>query len=157
MRAIDHRRLVLCFVLLGLIVLSSSTFGGVSSDVAYKFYHKMIFPLFRHAAPARLYLVAEKGVHFLLFAALGFWIYNTLFLSHLRRLWISIIVCAAVGIASEYIQRFTGRDPLVGDAVLNVCSGILGAFIALRAHRKNSSAKFNPRERSFSIDDPRHN
>ncbi len=136
MQANNLCRLAFCFVLVGLIGFSSTMSGGVRSDAAYRFYYNKITRLLGHAAPAHLHLVAEKGVHFLLFFPLGFWIYKTSALSNFRRLWPSIVVCVAVGIASECIQRFTGRDPLVDDAVLNACSGIFGAFIAMRARSK---------------------
>ena len=83
-----------------------------------------------------LHGIASKGVHFVLFFALGSALYNSLTVARLEKVWWAIGICFLTGIGSEGIQLlFPGRHASVGDILLNGASGTLAAALASRCSR----------------------
>ena len=140
---IDSQRLALCVALVILIFFLSTQTAGVAffrrrySEALYrslilgspvKTYRNLLLCGVRERGDATsfLHLIAEKGVHFLLFFALGTLSYGVARIPGARRVLLSVSICLIVGSASELLQRFTGRDPRISDVMLNASSGSPG-------------------------------
>lgn len=124
-----------------LIILSSTKVAGDASEYAFNFYLSSLASIhvFGDALP---HLLAAKGIHFLLFFSLGTWLFRSLQLSRVQKLWVTIFICLLIGTVSEVLQRFTARDSSFADLVLNLASGTLAAVLASRNITKASDTFF---------------
>ena len=123
-------RLFWILTLVGLILFSSTPAAAEASEYAFDFY-RTIFAL---GPSAGLHGFSQKGIHFLLFFALGTALSYGLNVTGLRKLLEAAGICILVGIGSEGIQLlFPGRHASVGDVLLNGASGILATVLATRS------------------------
>ena len=121
-------RLILILLNIALVFFSSTSLAGDAANYAYDFYTSLLSPGGMNM-PGGLHLLAQKGVHFTLFAALGVFLYNSLSGSTRSRLTFVTVFCLTVGAASEALQfLFPGRTPALHDVLLNGGSGLVAAL-----------------------------
>ena len=115
---------------LGLIAFSATALAGNASEYAYRFYkHLLGFG----GADAGLHALAQKGVHFVLFFALGTTLFHSLNVDRPWKVRAVIGICFLAGIGSEGIQLlFATRHASVADVLLNGSSGTLAALLGSR-------------------------
>lgn len=89
-------------------------------------------------ARVRVTFLAEKGVHMALFTTMGFVLWS-MFPARQRSVMIVLAVGAVIGVCSEILQIFTGRDPSIRDAVLNACGVAMGMAIARMSGSETSA------------------
>ena len=130
----------LCAILaqVALIFYSSTPAVAEASQYAFSFYLHRI-PLPGTLGSGILQILAQKGVHFLLFFSLGTWLTYSLKADRLQKLLWTVGFCFLVGLSSEAFQFFVGRQAAASDILLNTASGALAAALALR-----SSAALTP-------------
>ncbi len=128
-RPAPSARLAILLAHLALIFFSSTRIAGQWAEYAFRFYRSL---LGRVATGAEMHLLAQKGVHFLLFFSLGVWTHNTLNGTRAQKLVWAVCCCVLAGALSESVQLFTGRDAALADVLLNGASGALGAALAWR-------------------------
>lgn len=123
----------LCGVLaqIALIFYSSTPAAGEASLYAYSFYFNHV-QFLRSLGAGLGQILAQKGVHFVLFFSLGTWLCYSLRVGRLRRLCWAVGICFLVGLSSEMFQFFVGRHAAASDILLNTASGTLAAALALR-------------------------
>lgn len=126
-------RLFWILTLVGLAFFSSTPTAGAASEYAFHFYRKF----FALSPSDSMHGFFQKGVHFLLFFALGTALYYGLNLTRLWKVFGAVGICLLVGIGSEGTQLlFLGRHASVGDVLLNAASGTLATMLATRSpHR----------------------
>jgi VanZ family protein len=137
LKIISIPRLLWVITLLGLISFSSTPAAGDASDYAYSFYSHL---LGLGGANVGLHSLAEKGVHFVLFFALGATLYNSLKVALPWQICLPIGICFLAGSGSEGIQLlFPERHASLYDVLLNGSSGTLalafGIANELRSHQ----------------------
>lgn len=120
-------------VWIGVIFFSSTSLAGELSERAFRFVAGI---LFHYLAPGDssyglLHLLADKGLHVALFLVLAVLLWNTI-RNAPRKVARILVVGAAVGSASEFLQRFfPGRDPAVRDVVINITGTALGVVACI--------------------------
>lgn len=113
-----------------LICFSSTSAAGEASEYAFRFCRLLL-----GLGPTEygLHTLAEKGVHFVLFFALGTGLYHSLKVARLRKVCWAMGICFLAGIGSEGIQLLSpGRHASVADVPLNGASGTLAAMLSSR-------------------------
>ena len=131
LKIISVPRLLGVFAEMGLIAFSSTSLAGDASEYAYEFYRHL---LRMGAAGGGLHTLAEKGVHFVLFFALGTTLFHGLNIARRWKVCLVMGICFLAGIGSEGIQLlFPPRNASVADVLLNGSSGALAAFLAFRS------------------------
>lgn len=104
-----------------LILFSSTNTAGAAAAYVYE----------NFLSGLASFQFAQKSVHVAMFAAFGTLCYLLLpWQSQRKKLLLTILACFLLGTASEIIQLFTGRDPSVADAGLNLFSGTVAALIS---------------------------
>jgi hypothetical protein len=115
---------------LALILFSSTRQAADACEVAFQYYGRL---LSIGLSGGVTHLIAGKGVHFILFFALGSWVYHSVNASRLQRLGWAAVVCLLAAIAAEGMQLFVpGRHASLADVLLNVASGVLATALAWR-------------------------
>ena len=117
------------FAELGLIAFSSTSIAGEFSEFAYRFYkHLLGFG----GADVGLHTLVQKGVHFVLFFALGTTLFHSLSVISPWKVCLVIGICFLAGIGSEGIQLlFATRHASIADVLLNWSSGTFAALLGL--------------------------
>ena len=117
---------------LGLIAFSSTPLAEEAADYAYHFYAKSSgLP----GPVSGLESLAQKGLHFLLFFALGMTLFYLISGCGWRKVLLVMVICFAVGLGAETIQSFfPTRTASIVDVVLNLNSGTLAALLLQRAY-----------------------
>jgi len=129
----DRIRLAGIAVQLAAIFLSSTRLAGEASDYAFRYYAALLGHGFSRTG--LFHLLAQKGVHFLLFFWLGISLYYSLRIGRLQRFAWAAMICLLAALSSEGIQLFMpGRHPSVGDVVLNAASGVLATAVFYRLY-----------------------
>jgi VanZ family protein len=129
----DRIRLAGIAVQLAVIFLSSTRFAGEASEYAFRYYAALLGHGFSRTG--LFHLLAQKGVHFLLFFWLGISLYYSLWIGRVQRLAWAAMICLLAALSSEGIQLFMpGRHPSVADIVLNAASGVLATAVFCRLY-----------------------
>jgi VanZ family protein len=131
-------------VWIGVIFFSSTSLAAQWCEEAFRLLSAIIFS---HLQPddssyGLIHLLADKSVHVGLFLVLGLLLWQALPNAQWKIARI-ILFGAAVGSASEFLQRFfPGRDPAVRDIFINVAGTALGVgfCLALMKHRSRTEA-----------------
>ena len=133
MKIISTRRAFFVLIQLVLICFSSTPPAWEASEHAFRFYRLL---LGLSVTDSGLHGIASKGIHFVLFFALGSGLYKGLNVARPGKVWWAIGICFLTGIGSEGIQLlFPGRDASLADVLLNGGSGTLAAGLASRCSR----------------------
>ena len=113
------------------ILFSSTMRAGLAGEYVY----------FHFLRGITSFQVAQKSIHVILFVIFG-WVCWQLLAPRSRgsRFAITMLGSLIMGAASETLQIFTHRDPTVADALLNLCSGTVGAVIASALQSDEKSA-----------------
>lgn len=115
---------------LGLIAFSSTAFAAIASEYAYHFYGDL---LGLGGTTTGIHMLAQKGVHFVLFFALGSTLFHSINIARFGRVVLVAAICLSAGIGSEGLQLLIpGRHASVADVVLNGSSGTLAVLLSLR-------------------------
>ena len=126
-------RLAQLVLQVALIFLSSTRLAREASEHALRFYAALLGPGLLTTGGGRL--LAQKGVHFLLFFWLGISLYYSLGIGRLQRFAWAAMICLLAALSSEGIQLFMpGRHASVADVVLNAASGVLATAVFCRLH-----------------------
>jgi VanZ family protein len=115
-------------VWIGVIFFSSTSLASEWSEQAFRFLSVMIFSHLRadESSYGLIHLLADKSVHVGLFLVLALLLWQALPSAEWKIARI-ILFGAAVGSASEFLQRFfPGRDPAVRDVLINVAGTAVG-------------------------------
>ena len=133
MKIISTRRAFFVLIQVVLICFSSTSTAWEASEYAFHFYRLL---LGLGVTDSGLYGIVPKGIHFVLFFALGNGLYNSLNVARPGKVWWVIGICFLTGIGSEGIQlMFPGRHASVADVLLNGGSGTLAAALTSRCSR----------------------
>jgi len=126
-------RLAQLVLQVALIFLSSTRLAGEASEYAFCFYGALLGPGVVRAGG--FHLLAQKGIHVLLFFWLGISLYHSLRIGRLQRFAWAAMICLLAALSSEGIQLFVpGRHASVADIVLNAASGVLATAVFCRLH-----------------------
>jgi len=126
-------RLAQLVLQVALIGLSSTRLAAEAAEYAFRFYAVLLGPGLLTTGGGRL--LAQKGVHFLLFFWLGISLYYSLGNGRLQRVAWAAMICLLAALSSEGIQLFMpGRHASVGDVVLNAASGVLATVVFWRLY-----------------------
>ena len=110
----------------GLILFSSTRLAGLGGEWVYHHFLNRLSS----------FQVAQKSVHVILFVIFGCVCYQVLATrSRAMRFAITVLAALIMGAVSETLQIFTGRDPNLADALLNLASGTLGGVFAMALER----------------------
>jgi VanZ family protein len=130
-------RLVALVAQVALVALSSTKLAGDAADYAFEYYSSLFGNPWRGSSQSLPFHLAQKTVHFTLFFSLGYSLSSSLNLAPRKKFWIAAATCLVIGAASEALQLFTGRDPLIVDVILNAASGAAGAALAAALSRRS--------------------
>ncbi len=131
-RVISAPRLLSVFAGLGLIAFSSTLIAGESSDFAF-FYYKHLLGFGGTGSGAGLHTLAQKGVHFVLFFALGTAVFQSFKVERLWKIGLAVGIFFLVGMGSEALEHlFQGRHASLADVLLNGSSGTLATLFCSR-------------------------
>jgi VanZ family protein len=109
-----------------LVFFSSTRIAGQAAEYAFQFYRALAG---LGGGPGS-HLLAEKGVHFVLFFSLGVILFYSLDAPVRERAFWVLAACLLVGACSEGLQFLSrGRHPSLADVALNAISGLLGAIV----------------------------
>lgn len=118
---------------IGVIFFSSTSLAAQWCEKAFRFLAAILFSHL-HANDSSygiIHLLADKSVHVGLFLVLGLLLWHALPNAQWKIARI-ILFGAAVGSASEFLQRFfPGRDPAVRDVLINVAGTAVGVGVCL--------------------------
>lgn len=132
---------------IGVIFFSSTSLAAQWCETAFRFLSSIIFG---HLGPDEssyglIHLLADKGFHVGLFLVLALLLWQALPNAQ-RKIARIILFGAAVGSASEFLQRFfPGRDPAVRDVLINVAGTVVGVGVCL------AWVKYKPRTQAFVL------
>jgi VanZ family protein len=126
-------RLAQLVLQVALIFLSSTRLAREASEYAFRFYGAMLG--LRLSSTGISHILAQKGIHFLLFFWLGISLYYSLRIGRLQRFAWAAMICLLAALSSEGIQLFMpGRHASVADIVLNAASGVLATAVFCRLY-----------------------
>ena len=118
---------------IGVIFFSSTSLAAHWCEKAFRFLSAIIFSHLRadDSSYGLIHLLADKSVHVGLFLVLALLLWQALPNAQWKIVRI-ILFGAAVGSASEFLQRFfPGRDPAVRDVLINVAGTAVGVGVCL--------------------------
>ena len=121
------------FLWIGVIFFSSTSLAAKWCEDAFHFLASIIFRGLtpQDASLGLIHLLADKGVHVGMFLVLAVLLWNVV----PNKSWkvAVILLCgAAVGSASEFLQRFfPGRDPAIRDVLINIAGTGVGVIVCI--------------------------
>lgn len=127
-------------VWIGVIFFSSTSLASRWCEEAFRFLSSIIFSHLRpyDSSYGIIHLLADKSVHVGLFLVLALLLWQALPQVDWKIARI-ILFGAAVGSASEFLQRFfPGRDPAVRDVLINIAGTAAGIGVCLAWMRYRS-------------------
>jgi VanZ family protein len=130
-------------VWIGVIFFSSTSLAARWCEEAFRFLSAIIFSHLRpnDSSYGIIHLLADKGVHVGLFLVLALLLWQALPSAQWKIARI-ILFGAAVGSASEFLQRFfPGRDPAVRDILINIAGTAVGVGVCLAWMKHRSSTE----------------
>ena len=114
---------------LALVAYSSTPSAAGFSEAAFRFYRLWL----GFSGESAVHGLVQKGIHFVLFFALGTTLFNGLNIVPARRVMLVAVISLAAGIGSESLQLlFPMRNASAADVLLNGSSGALAALLCLR-------------------------
>ena len=134
-------------VWIGVIFFSSTSLASQWCEEAFRFLSSIIFSHLRpyDSSYGIIHLLADKSVHVGLFLVLALLLWQALPQADWKIARI-ILFGAAVGSASEFLQRFfPGRDPAVRDVLINVAGTAVGIGVCL------AWMKYRSRTEAFAL------
>lgn len=124
-------RLAAIAVQVALILFSSTRAASQACEYAYRYYRTLLG--LGPTASGIGHILAQKGIHFLLFFSLATWLYYGLQLGRIQRLAWTAAICLLTAFSSEGLQFFMpGRNASLADVILNAASGVLATALLWR-------------------------
>ncbi len=125
------RRLILLVLWVGTIFLSSTSAARVC-DGLFHYGYGVLVGTSNPVVYERVHFIAEKGVHVLLFAALGMLLWKLVPETGWKAVLV-LLLGSFVGVCSELLQRFfPRRDPTLRDVLINMAGTALGIMLSVK-------------------------
>ncbi|MGA8025940.1 MAG: VanZ family protein [Bryobacteraceae bacterium] len=131
----------------GLIFFSSTSLASEWCEEAFSFIAGILFRGLQSSDSSYgiIHLLADKGVHVVLFLVLATLLWNMLSSARWKTPAI-LLIGAFVGSCSEFLQRFfPGRDPAIRDVLINIAGTAVGIAVSLGVTRKGRVRHSDPR------------
>lgn len=113
----DHRAPICLAEELVQVAFSSTPLTVIASEYAFHSYRDI---LGLRGTLSGIHMLAQQGVYFVLFFALGSTLFHSINIVRFRRVVLVAAICLSAGMGSEGINRLIpGRHAFVADVVLN--------------------------------------